>query len=197
MKLKHVDTVAGCVHQDAREVKTKFSKTFDTYFFPVGDEIRENVESWIRYLREEKLWGNDDPLFPATRIEVGALRQFEAVGLDRKHWSTATPIRGVFREAFQNAGLPYFNPHSFRKTLVRLGQDICSSPEHFKAWSQNLGHEDVLTTFRSYGEVGNRRQGELIKAMSAAKPPSLLPDVTELAKALAREMRETERSAGQ
>ena len=34
MKLKHVDLKEGCVHQDAREVKTKFSKTFTTYFFP-------------------------------------------------------------------------------------------------------------------------------------------------------------------
>ena len=29
------------VFQNAREVKTKFSKTFTTCFFPVGDEIRE------------------------------------------------------------------------------------------------------------------------------------------------------------
>ncbi len=42
MKLKHVDLIAGCVHQDAREVKTKFSKTFTTFFFPVGDEIRRD-----------------------------------------------------------------------------------------------------------------------------------------------------------
>ena len=33
MKLKHVNLVAACVDQDAREVKTKFSKTFTTYFF--------------------------------------------------------------------------------------------------------------------------------------------------------------------
>lgn len=32
MKLEHVDLIAGCVHQDARDVRTKFSKTFDTYF---------------------------------------------------------------------------------------------------------------------------------------------------------------------
>ncbi len=37
MKMKHVDPMAGCVEQDAREVQTKFSKTFTTYFFPVGD----------------------------------------------------------------------------------------------------------------------------------------------------------------
>lgn len=68
MKLKHVDLTEGYVDQDAREVKTKFSKTFRTYFFPVGEEILEIVKDWINYLREEKLWGNDDPLFPATLV---------------------------------------------------------------------------------------------------------------------------------
>src|SRR6185437_8792874 len=84
IKLKHVDMVESCVHQDAREVKTKFSKTFTTYFFPVGDEIREIVAKWIGFLWKEKLWGNDDPLFPATRIALGQTRQFESAGLDRK-----------------------------------------------------------------------------------------------------------------
>jgi len=191
MKLKHVDLVEACVYQDAREVRTKFSKTFPTYFFQVGDEIRQIVEDWVKYLREELLWGNDDPLFPATQVKAGVSRQFEAVGLAKKHWSNATPIRTIFKAAFQNANLPYFNPHSFRNTLVRLGEDICTSPEHFKAWSQNLGHEDVLTTFRSYGEVSARRQGELIKAMGTNKPSSSMTDVAELAKALAREMRGT------
>src|SRR5208337_4427513 len=34
MKLKHVDLTANSVNQDAREVKTKFCKTFTTFFFP-------------------------------------------------------------------------------------------------------------------------------------------------------------------
>ena len=38
------------------------------------------------------------------------------------------------------------------------------SPEQMKAWSQNLGHADVLTTFNSYGAVPVHRQGELIRA---------------------------------
>src|SRR5690242_11662494 len=67
----------------AREVKTKFRKTFTTYFFPVGDEIREIVVDWVTYLRQTKLWGNDDPLFPATETVVGANRRFEAAGLKR------------------------------------------------------------------------------------------------------------------
>jgi integrase len=169
MKLKHVDLKERCVHQDAREVKTKFSKTFTTYFFPVGEGIREIVADWVRFLREEKLWGNDDPLFPATHIAQGADRQFAVSGLDREHWSSAGPIRTIFREAFELAGLPYFNPHSLRKTLARLGEEICRSPEDFKAWSQNLGHEQVLTTFLNYGSVATDRQGAIIRGLAAPR----------------------------
>ena len=57
MKLKHVDLIANRVDQDAREVKTKFSKTFNTFFFPVGDEIRTIVAEWVSYLREDKAMG--------------------------------------------------------------------------------------------------------------------------------------------
>ncbi|MEJ2652728.1 MAG: site-specific integrase [Gammaproteobacteria bacterium] len=166
LKLKHVDLVAGCVRQDAREVKTKFSKTFTTTFFPVGGEARAIVEDWLRYLRGDKLWGNDDPLFPATDVKRGGSGHFEVVGLARKRWSNASPIREVFRVAFERAGLPYYNPHCFRKTLVQLGQQLCKDAEHFKAWSQNLGHEDVLTTFVSYGQVSSSRQAEIIQKLA-------------------------------
>lgn len=188
MKLKHVDLTTGRVNQDAREVKTKFSKTFDTFFFPVGDEIREIVAEWVTYLREEKLWGNDDPLFPATHIAPGASLHFEVAGLKRDHWGSASPIRTIFREAFTGVGLPYFNPHSLRNTLVRLGQEVCKTPEQFKAWSQNLGHEKVMTTFTSYGEVACQRQGEIIRDL-ATPQQAVQPDVNELARAIAREMR--------
>ena len=188
MKLKHVDLIAGCVNQDAREVKTKFSKTFDTFFFPVGDEIRGIVAEWVTHLQKEKLWGNDDPLFPATQVTYGASRQFEVSGLDRKCWSNATPIRTIFREAFVGAGLPYFNPHSLRNTLVRLGQEVCKTPEQFKAWSQNLGHEKVLTTFLSYGEVACQRQGEIIRDL-AAPQQAAQPGANEIAEAVFNKFR--------
>lgn len=188
MKLKHVDLIANCVNQDAREVKTKFSKTFNTFFFPVGEEIRGIVAEWVTYLRAEKLWGNDDPLFPATEMAQGAALHFEVAGLKRDHWRSASPICTIFREAFISAGIPYFNPHSLRNTLVRLGQDVCKTPEQFKAWSQNLGHEKVLTTFTSYGEVACQRQGEIIRGLATPQQAGQ-SDVNELAKAIAREMR--------
>jgi integrase len=142
----------------------------------------------VRYIREEKLWGNDDPLFPVTHIALGTTCQFEAVGIERLHWNTASPIRTIFREAFEQAGLPYFHPHSIRKTLGRLGEQVCKSPEDFKAWSQNLGHEQVLTTFMSYGAVATERQGEIIRGLGTPQlhTPSAADDIVE---ALFRKLR--------
>ena len=184
LKLKHINLEQGCVVQDAREVQTKFSKTFTTWFFPVGDEVRGIVDQWIAYLRTEKLWGPDDPLFPATRIELNRDRQFEAVGLDRKHWSDAGRIRKIFKEAFEAAALPYFNPHSFRKTLAVFGERTCRTPEEFKAWSQNLGHEQVMTTFSSYGSVPAGRQAEIIRGL--ALPEVSNDQLVDLAQQLVR-----------
>lgn len=169
-KLKHLDLVSGCFYQDAREVKTKFSKTFTTTFFPVGEDVRQIVADWANYLRREKLWGNDDPLFPKTMTTIGKAQQFEHVSLSREHWANTTPIRGIFRQAFEAAGLPYFRPHSLRHTLAQMAERLCRTPEEFKAWSQNLGHEGVLTTLYSYGHVSDGRQRELIRGMASPAP---------------------------
>jgi integrase len=186
MKLKHVDLTERSVFQDARDVKTKFSKTFTTYFFPVGDEIVEILANWVSFLRREKLWGMDDPLFPSTAIAPNESQLFQAVGLDRKHWSTATPIRTIFREAFRRAEVPYFNPHSLRKTLARLGEQTCRTAEEFKAWSQNLGHERVLTTLTSYGAVREDRQGEIIRGLSRLGGQSEAVDAARVLQQVAR-----------
>ncbi len=171
-RLRHIDVAEGKIDHDAREVRTKFSKSYVTTFFPVGDDIRVVVVDWVNYLRAEKLWGLEDPLFPATKVAVGENHRFEAAGLDRRPWSSAGPIRAIFREAFAAAGLQYFNPHSFRKTLALLGGQKCRTPEEYKAWSQNLGHEDVLTTISSYGEVSSYRQTEIIRSLGKNQSPS-------------------------
>ncbi len=165
LKLKHVDLAQGHVFQDGRTVATKRGKSITTWFFPVGEQPLRIVTEWIEHLRGALLWGNDDPLFPKTRVGVGGTGAFEALGLERGCWSSATPIREIFREAFTRAGLPYFNPHSFRNTLAQLGERRCLNAEAFKSWSQNLGHEGVLTTFTSYGAVEPARQAEIMRSM--------------------------------
>ncbi len=175
LRLKHVDLAETRVHQDPREVRTKFAKSMVTTLFPVEGPALRIFEGWVQHLRTTLLFGDDDPLFPATRIQLGSTGLFEASGLDRKYWSNASPIRAIFRAAFTDAGLPYFNPHSFRRTLAVLGQRLCRSPEEFKAWSQNLSHEGVLTTFTSYGQVSSARQDEIIRTLGL-KPATSTDD---------------------
>ncbi|WP_159729836.1 site-specific integrase [Methylosinus sp. Ce-a6] len=173
-KLKHIDIEHDLLEQDAREVRTKRAKTFTTWFFPVGDGIRQIVVDWVGFLRSEKGFGPEDPLFPKTRVAPGAEHEFAARGLDRVHWANADPVRAIFKEAFPRAGLPYSNPHSFRNTLVQLAYDLGLDAEQFKAWSQNLGHESCLTTFSSYGTIPPHRQAEIIREL-AAPPPRMSP----------------------
>jgi integrase len=169
MRLRHIDIKAGCISQDARQVRTKNSKSFPTFFVEIGGNARAIVEDWISYLERERLWGPDDPLFPATQVALDTHGQFAAVGVHRKGWRNAAAVRKIFRDAFKAAGLPYSNPHTFRKTLARFGQQTCRTPEEYKAFSQNIGHEEVLTTFRSYGEVPLERQATIIRSLRSRK----------------------------
>lgn len=189
--LKHVDLEQGRVDQDARDVRTKASKTFSTWFFPVGGDALAIVQDWCRHLRAVLLWGDDEPLFPATQIGLGNSGGFMPMGLRRDGWHSAGPVRSIFRTAFEAAGLPYFNPHSFRDTLVQLGERMCPSIEAFKAWSQNLGHDRVMTTLTSYGAVAPHRQAELIRGMGATKPADAV-DPTYVAKVMAAMRQVTE-----
>lgn len=166
LRLKHIDVHRRLVSQDPVDVKTKFSKRIETYFFQVGGDAERIVTEWVAYLRETKLYGNDDPLFPRTKVIADREAGFAAAGLEPVAWSSAGQIRQIFKAAFERAGIPYFHPHSFRDTLTILGEQVCSTPEEFKAWSQNLGHDNPLTTFTSYGKVSLHRQGELIRNAS-------------------------------
>ncbi len=159
-------TRANCVrYQDARDVKTKFAKTFATTFFPVDPEYLLCFRDWVEFLRKDQLFGPGDALFPKPlmgRMDGG----FACIGLSRGIYGSAGKIREVIKTAFTDAGLPPFGPHSFRKTLGILANDFCKTPEQFKAWSMNLGHESIATTLSAYCPVSPTRQAELIRGMA-------------------------------
>lgn len=180
LRLAHVDISDGQVDQDARTVRTKSAKSFSTVFMPVSERAQAIVRDWHAELSGDVSRGPDDPLFPATAVAIDANGSFAPVGLARHGWSTSGPIREVFRRAFALASLPYFNPHSFRNMLVRHAMKLGLSPESMKAWSQNLGHNDVMTTFTSYGSVPAHRQVELIRA-TVASPARCVEDADQVA----------------
>jgi site-specific recombinase XerC len=117
MSLKHIDLRNRRIFQDAREVRTKNAKTITSAFFPVGDDIEKILENWVQLLNT-RIWGPDDPLFPATKVVVGKSGHFESCGLDRKHWKDAAAIREIFKEAFETA---VFQPTQLPQHLGRPG----------------------------------------------------------------------------
>lgn len=182
LRLKHVNLAEGFIDQDAREVRTKFAKTFATYFMPVSATAEAVFRDWVAELQADPMRGPDSPLFPSTLMGLDEDGLFRAVGLSDACWASTEPVRAILKRAFERAGLPYFNPHSFRDMLIRHAMALGLTAEGLKSWSQNLGHDEVLTTLTSYGVVPRHRQGELIRGAAAASPP---PDPSEIAKVIA------------
>ena len=162
-RLGDVNMEEGLVDQDARHVKTKFSKTFRTFLMPVSDLAMSIARDWHVEMSGDLSRGPLDPLFPVTEMGLSVESVFVAQGLGREAWSTSGPIREIFKTAFASADLPYFNPHSIRDMLVRYIMTLDLPVETLKAWSQNLGHQGLLTTLTSYGSVATPRQAELIR----------------------------------
>ncbi|MBJ7409983.1 MAG: tyrosine-type recombinase/integrase [Phenylobacterium sp.] len=187
LPLKRLDLAHRRLDQDARDVKTKGRKTFSTGFYPVGDEAIAALEAWVRELKEDLLFGPDEPLFPATDIGLDDRGAFAPVGVTREFWTTASPIRAIFRKAFEAVGLPSHGPHSLRRMLTARAYDLNLGLRERKAWSQNLGHESEVTTFGSYGTLSAHEQGEVMRRLSEANVVASAPDVAaEIAELLRR-----------
>jgi integrase len=164
LSLRHIDLgkAPPLIRQEPDRVETKFAKNISTYFFPVGDDFRQIVSEWVEEVQTRLLFGPNDSLFPRTKIGQNGDRSFCVAGVEPVRWADASPVRTIFKEAFTRAGLPYFPPHSFRHTLGHLMQTMCRTPEQIRAWSQNLGHENIATTLTSYGKIDPHRQGAVI-----------------------------------
>ncbi len=165
LKLKHVNVGLGHVFQDAREVKTKAAKTIMCQFFPVDPDYREYFTAYFTFLREVKLFGPEDALFPKARVEAISGHGFTNSGLDRVGYANSSKLNMIIRGAFAAVQMPQYTPHSFRKTLTHLGSEMTKTAEEFKAWSMNLGHENMATTINSYLPVTIERQMDLIRKM--------------------------------
>ncbi|WP_165798893.1 hypothetical protein [Shimia abyssi] len=167
LRLKHINLVDQTVFQDGREVNTKNSKSFMTVFFPVDAIYFVCFSTWVRFLREEKLFGPEDALFPRPQRQMVA-GKFAFTTLSREPYANSQKINQVVRSAFQDVGLHPYTPHSFRKTLAKLMNDMNLTLEQQKAWSQNLGHDSILTTVSSYLPVTEERQVEVMKDLRSS-----------------------------
>lgn len=168
MRLGLVDLVEGCVLQDSRVVKTKNGKTIQTTFNPVDPMFRENFEAWVNYLREDLRYGPTDALFPKQE-HLGKSGRFGEYRLSREPYSNGDTVTAIFKAAFRAAGLPEYSAHSLRKTFGHMMDKTCENMEERKAWSQNMGHEQLATTVTAYMPISTERQREIMRSLGSRK----------------------------
>ena len=133
-------------------VKTKFSKKILGYLFKVDMELVEIVLEWINYLKKEKGYNVNDPLFPASKLDHGKENThcFEATKVGKDFWKSTNPIRKIFQKRFQEANVAYFPPHTFRHCLMNLIKKNTTTNEEMGAVAQIFGHSFLETAF-GYG----------------------------------------------
>lgn len=173
LSLACFDPDALLVRQDPRlGVRTKGGKVITTRLFPFSDVLVKYVVDWWDYLRTAKSFEPGHPLFPRTKVEQadGGL-SFVANEVEPVFWSGGNSIRDILKRRSEKAGLEYYNPHAFRHAAVHIASQFCVTPEQFKAVSQNLGHEHVATTLKTYGMLDDHRIGDVLSEIDFVTEP--------------------------
>jgi integrase/recombinase XerD len=149
VKLKNLIEEDGAyfIYVYPKSMKTKFAKTRHVNFVPLPDDIQANVIECRDYLLSLG-FKDADPLFPKIDNTFNSLNLLEQ-SIKKEEIKSDTTIREVFKKAFECAGLPYINPHSFRNTLARYAQD--QSPAFLNAVRQNLGHSSLIQRLAAMG----------------------------------------------
>ena len=174
LPIKAFDLSQLVVYQDPKlGVKTKASKRIVTTLFPIDYEPAfKHFLDWYRYLKEEKGFGEDDPVFPQAVVINGEenISFYNTHDIQKKFWSSSVSVRKVFQKRFIDAEVPYYHPHTFRHLVVAELSKLPLTEEEKRAISQGLGHEHVSTTFDSngYGHIEEERQIEIVKNIKLA-----------------------------
>ena len=167
LRLKHIDVEKQNVFQDAREVNTKNAKTMNTTFYPMGAQYIDALGDYLRHLKEDLLFGPEDTVFPKSEIMRGP-NGFQVGGLSRQPFASTGPLNEIVKDAFAAVQLPRYTPHSFRHMLMLFGDAACTTRQHFKAWSQNMGHSSVMVSVSSYIPVSEGEQRKIIMSLQPA-----------------------------
>ncbi len=154
LKMKSFDRENELIDQNPGDgVQTKNSKKILTTFFPIGwSEPKRYFLEWYDHQLSRRAQPND-PIFPSTKKGFSD-KSYSKELVSDDFWSSSGGARKIFEKRCIDAGVPYFHPHSFRHLVVAMMSRTRLTEEEKKAVSLNLGHENVGTTFGSYGYGG-------------------------------------------
>ena len=125
---------------------------------------------WYHYLRKEKLFGNEEPLFPKSKqIQTENNYNFNYDSVSNEFWRSHSAIREIFIQRAKSANVKPFSPHKYRHLSIKLAFDKCQNAKEIKAVSQHFGHEDVSTTIQVYGNYNPDELSEILNEIDNKK----------------------------
>ncbi len=149
--------------QNPNLVDTKFAKHITAFFIGNVRDLYDNVFRFVEFLKGQG-FTDKDPLFPKlTSSFTNEGLQF--LSLEKEFIRSASAIRTIFRQAFDNNDLPYYKPHSFRHAMTRKMMRSDRSPLLISNLTQNLGHERNQGVIIScYGTSPEHERAGILKA---------------------------------
>jgi hypothetical protein len=125
-----------------------------------GDPLsKATLYATLTALKRFFIWLAGQPSYK-SRISYSDAEYFNLSAKESRIAKTTRPARVPSLEQIR---------HVLKSMLALLGGQRRRTVEEHKTWSQNLGHEHVLTTFCSYGEVSWHQASRTARMTIAAR----------------------------
>ncbi len=162
-----VDLENKSVHQlPELGVNTKFGKSAITYLLDVPSvpSLFDAIYRWDQLVREKL---PPDALWYATVTRDGT----DFTGKKHPGSGRGKAVRTGLKRLCDRANIPYRPPHTLRHLHVSYAAELATSIGEMKAVSQNVMHEDIMTTLNVYARLSSSAVEEKIAGLTHLKTP--------------------------
>lgn len=168
-KIQNVNLVKEAIIQDPNTMRTKNGTWINTKILPIDTRVLQIVLNWVKYLKEELHFSDNDPLFPKELVNHDEYNQFVGSGtLSKEHIGSQSVIPKIIARVFARVGLKYNNPHSFRDMLTTYVMANYGIQEAV-ALSMNFGHKNLATLVNNYYNPTPDQQFDILSKLGKSK----------------------------
>jgi integrase len=168
-KIGNFDLKREAILQDPNIMSVKGDKFINTKIIAIDDGLKQIIIDWVRYLKEELKFTDNDPIFPKEKLQHNEYKQFVGgVALSKEHMKNHHSIPKIIDRIFSRVGIKYHNPHSFRDMLVAYVVKNHGIQE-LAALSLNLGHKDISITLGNYYQPTPEQQFDILSKIGNSK----------------------------
>lgn len=162
MSLRSVDLKNSKIYQLPEwGVKTKNSKAAITYLLPIP-RLRQAIDEWDAYVRARAV--SDRVAWYTVLNRDGMDIREDDIVTDRPPTGRGSALYQGLKELCELTDVEWKSPHKVRHGHGVYGIMHAQTMAEYKALSQNMMHETVATTDKTYSVLANDEVGDIIKS---------------------------------